>query len=126
MKDAERAAQLYGDGRTVAYVARMLGISHFKAKKLKPEASAKPAAEQETADERWELGIKVPLERAEEIWIRATDNEKLAAFRQLEDQDKMDCVLTILQLRMDELLVAPPVPFFGPLTLPVPDVKEGQ
>ena len=52
----------------------------------------------------------MPLAQAEEIFKRATDNEKLAAFRQLADQDKMDCVLTILQMRMNELLLVPSVP----------------
>lgn len=105
-----KAAALFAEGKTTSAVARILGISLYKAGKLKPspDVSMEPAAEPDT--DRWEVGIKVPLAKAAEIFTRATEAEKMAAFEQLEDQQKMDCVLTILQVRMDALLAPPAVP----------------
>ncbi len=121
--DASRALELYGEGKSVSEVARILGVSPYKAKKLQPQLAPKETpAEKAPDDERWELAIKVPLERAEEIFGKATDGEKLAAFRDLCDQDKMNCVMVILQARMDALLAPPTAP--AAVTVPADEEKE--
>ena len=118
MTNETRALALFAEGKTDSEVGRILGISAYRAKKLRPPVDEAEAAAEPDNDERWECAIKVPIGKAAEIFSRATETEKLAAFEQLEDQQKMDCVLTILQIRMDELLAPPAVP------IPAPHVAE--
>lgn len=123
MENSERALELYGQGCSVNGVATVLGITWAEAKKLQPSLAPKepkkkpgrrpgrkPTPKKETppADERWELGIKVPLERAVAIFSEFTPEEKIYVFSELPPQKQMDAILDVLQRRMDAVC-APPI-----------------
>lgn len=113
MENSERALQLFAEGKSVNAVARTLGITWAEAKNLQPgfvsKKERKPSTRRQQAesDERWELGIKVPLERAPDIFNGFTDEEKAYLFSQLPDQKQMDAILDVLQRRMDAVCAPP-------------------
>ena len=99
MDNAAEAKTRFLAGQSVGEVAKALGISWYKAKKLKPEGTpdAKPAtrartdAELETPQD-YEVTITVPTARFDDLFAAFTDVEKATAIQY------------ILQCRMDELL----------------------
>ena len=119
MENSGRALELYGQGHSINSVSKALGITWAEAKKLQPslvpkepkrKPGRKPAPRKEKeppADERWELGIKVPLERAVAIFSEFTPEEKIYVFSELPAQKQMDAIMDVLQRRMDSLCASP-------------------
>ena len=70
---------------------------------MKKEPKPPTKKESPPIDERWELGIKVPLERAVAIFSEFTAEEKIYVFSELRPQQQMDAILDVLQRRMDSL-----------------------
>ena len=99
MDNAAEAKTRFLAGQSVGEVAKALGISWYKAKKLKPDGTpaATPATRaqvvaEEEAPEGYEVTITVPTARFDELFATLTDVEKATAIQY------------ILQCRMDELL----------------------
>lgn len=121
MENSERALELFGERKSVNAVAKILGITWAEAKKLQPaivdDKPAKPRKtkktlpkkEPEPVENRWELGIRVPLERAVSIFADFSQEEKVHIFSELPAQRQMDSIARILQRRMDAIC-APPAP----------------
>ncbi len=101
MDNAAEAKTRFLAGQSVGEVAKALGISWYKAKKLKPDGiqNAKPgrraqADAEEEAPEDYEVTITVPTARFDDLFAAFTDVEKATAIQY------------ILQCRMDEALGA--------------------
>lgn len=96
----ERARPLFAEGKSINAIAKELGVTWNTAAllyhEIKAESVAAPAPESETEPEAaaddWDLTIRVPASRADDIF---------AAFTVAE---KMDAISSVLQGRMNAVL----------------------
>ena len=113
MSDKDKAVALFADGASTAAVARALGISEYKAKKLKPETSqAEPeAAAPEMADGLvWPIALEVAQADLDNL-VETLDPQDLHdAVMQMDDPDKAQILTFALQNRLRKLLEAPAQP----------------
>jgi hypothetical protein len=111
MIDKDKAAALFADGASTAAVARALGISEYKAKKLKPETSQPETSQEEpeavapdTAEGLvWPIALEVPRGNLDRL-IETLDPEDLQnAVMQMEGPDKAQILTFVLQNRIWKL-----------------------
>ena len=115
MTDKDKAAALFADGASTAAVARALGISEYKAKKLKPETSQPETSQEEpeavAPDTAEGLGWPITLEVAQadlDNLVETLDRQDLHdAVMQMDDPDKAQILTFALQNRLRKLLEAP-------------------
>jgi len=110
MIDKDKAAALFADGASTAAVARALGISEYKAKKLKPETSQEEpeAVAPDTAEGLvWPIALEVAQADLGNL-VETLDPQDLHdAVMQMDDPDKAQILTFALQNRLRKLLEAP-------------------
>jgi hypothetical protein len=107
----ETAARLFTEEQlSIAAVGRRLGISDYKAKKLKPvdgEADPEEAAPGEKELMVWPIALEVPCEDLDKMIGTVLPEEILEAVMELEPEDKAQIFTIVLQKRLEKLISEP-------------------
>jgi len=113
MIDKDKAAQLFAEGLGDTEVGRRLGISAWKAKKLRPpadQAKPEPAAPDTAEDRVWPIELEVPYEDLDKMIETLGPEDLHDAVMQMEDPDKAQILTFALQNRLRKLIETPAQP----------------
>ena len=107
----ETAARLFTEEHlSISEVARRLGISPYKAKKLMPvdgEADPEEAAPGEEEPMVWPIALEVPCGDLDKAIATVLPEEILEAVMELQPEDKAQIFTIVLQNRLKKLISEP-------------------